>query len=348
LWSDYDNDGWQDLVVVGEFMPITFIHNEGGKTFSNPHSIEHSSGWWNSIVAGDFDHDGDIDYIAGNLGLNGRYKASSKQPLCIYAKDYDKNGLIDPIMCYYVDGKNYIYPSRDEMIKQINSMRRRFPSYEAYAQATFEESFLPEEIRDVAIFKSECFESSYIENKGNGQFVKRALPVEAQVAPIFALLTNDYNGDGDLDVLVAGNSYGTEPSTGRYDALTGLLLAGDGKGNFHTLQSSNTGFKADADVKSLAEISTSTRTRLILVGNNSGPMQAYQYVPKNQIAIRIKRDDVYAMIQQKNGQQYKEEFYYGNNYLSQTSRVLQVDKDAVRVTIFNNQGSKRERILKQP
>jgi len=142
LWTDYDNDGWIDLMLVGEFMPITFIKNENGKLAVNsPITIDHSQGWWNSIAAADFDEDGDIDYIVGNLGLNTRHKASTKEPLCIYAKDFDKNGRLDPVMCYYVDGKNYIYPTRDEMIKQVASMRGRFQSYKDFASVTFEESF---------------------------------------------------------------------------------------------------------------------------------------------------------------------------------------------------------------
>ncbi|MBC7628865.1 VCBS repeat-containing protein [Ferruginibacter sp.] len=346
LWTDYDNDGWSDLIITGEFMPITFIKNNMGKNFAPPYTIDNSKGWWNSIVAGDFDNDGDIDYVIGNLGLNSRHKASVKEPLCIYAKDYDKNGLIDPVMCYYVNGKNYIYPTRDEMIKQINSMRGRFPSYQDYASVTFEASFLPEEIKDAYVVKSECFESSYLENKGNGKFVRTALPVEAQFAPVFAMLTGDYNKDGNLDILMAGNSYSTEASTGRYDALQGLLLTGDGKGNFTAVKSAATGFNADNDVKSLAQIEAANGTAVILTGNNNSELKAYQMQTKGMIIIPIKNTDVYAIIQKKNGQSYKQELYYGSNYLSQTSRKLIVSKEVVHITLVDNKGIKREQILK--
>lgn len=342
LWTDYDNDGWSDLMLAGEFMPITFIKNEKGKALSSPFTIDHSSGWWNSITAGDFDNDGDIDYVVGNLGLNSRHKASVSQPLCIYAKDYDKNGLMDPVMCYYVNGKNYIYPTRDEMIKQISSMRGRFSSYDNYAKATFEESFLPEEIKDAYVVKSECFESSYFENKGNGKFGRKALPAEAQFAPVFGMLTGDYNNDGNTDVLLAGNSYSTEASTGRYDAMEGLLLSGDGKGNFKPVKSAVTGFKADNDVKSLAEIHSSKGTDLILTGNNDSKMQAYQFNQKQSVTIPIKNTDVYAIILKKNGQSYRQEFYYGSNYLSQTSRKLKVGKDVTRAELYDYKGNKRE------
>lgn len=347
LWSDYDNDGWNDLVLAGEFMPITIFKNDKGKKFNSPSTIAHSQGWWNSIVAGDFDNDGDMDYVVGNLGLNSRHKASPDKPLCIYAKDYDKNGLIDPVMCYYADGKNYIYPTRDEMIRQISSMRSRFPSYKDYASVTFEESFRPEEIADAYVVKSECFESSYFENKGNGKFVRKNLPAEAQFAPIFGMLTGDYNGDGNLDVLMAGNSYATEASTGRYDAMTGLLLEGDGKGNFKSVNNAATGFKADGDVKSLAKIFSADGHEILLIGNNSGKMEAYQLNKNKNINITIKNTDAYAIIRKKNGQAYKQEFYYGSNYLSQTSRILAVGKDVTSVIIYNTKGDQREQLIKQ-
>jgi enediyne biosynthesis protein E4 len=128
LWTDVDNDGWVDLMIVGEFMPITCYKNNGGKSFTpiNKEGFSHTSGWWNSLVGGDFDSDGDTDYVAGNLGLNSRYKGNGKEPVCIYASDYDKNGSIDPVMTYYVQGEKHIVHSRDELISQISAMRIRF------------------------------------------------------------------------------------------------------------------------------------------------------------------------------------------------------------------------------
>ncbi|MGZ8557284.1 MAG: FG-GAP repeat domain-containing protein, partial [Chitinophagaceae bacterium] len=341
LWTDYDNDGWTDLIMAGEFMPISFIKNNNGKSFHPPFIIEHSQGWWNSITAGDFDNDGDIDYVAGNLGLNSRHKASAKEPLCIYAKDYDKNGLIDPVMCYYVNGVNYIYPTRDEMIKQISSMRVRFTSYEDFAKASFKESFKAGEIADAYVVKSECFASSYLENLGNGKFVKKSLPTEAQFAPVYGMITADYNYDGNLDILIAGNSYATEASTGRYDAMTGLLLKGDGTGNFIAVNSAVTGFKADGDVKSLVQLFSPQGTTTVLAGNNSGTMGAYKLRIKQKI-IPLKSTDRFAIIKKKNRQLYRQEFYFGSNYLSHTSRMLSVGKDVVSIIIYDNKGNQRQ------
>ncbi|WP_238808597.1 VCBS repeat-containing protein [Emticicia aquatica] len=279
IWIDYDNDGWHDLLLAGEFMPITLFKNGKGKVVHKS-EIVNSSGWWNSLAAGDFDNDGDIDFIAGNLGLNTRYRASVEEPLSIYAKDFDKNGRIDPIMGYFVQHEKHIFHTRDELITQIPAMKSRFTSYEKYAQATFVESFLKEEIANAYVLQSVCFESSYFENKGNGQFKRIALPIESQFAPVNGILIGDYNNDSHLDILLAGNSYDTETSTGRYDAGTGLLLTGNGKGDFNVNRSAKTGFIADKDVKSLAEIRATDGSKVILVGNNSAKIEAYKYKKK--------------------------------------------------------------------
>jgi len=225
-------------------------------------------------------------------------------------------------------------------------MRGRFPSYKDYASVTFEQSFTPAEIADAYVVKSECFESSYFENKGNGVFIRKSLPVQAQFAPIFGMLVADYNDDGNLDVLLAGNSYATEASTGRYDAMTGLLLAGDGKGNFKPENNAATGFKADGDVKGLANLFAADGHQIILVGNNSGGMEAYQLNKKTK-NIAIKNTDAYAIIHKKNGQAYKQEFYFGSNYLSQSSRILSIGTAVASVTIYDTKGNKREQLIKQ-
>jgi enediyne biosynthesis protein E4 len=274
-WTDIDGDGWADLALVGEFMPLIFIKNKNGKLDDKPLIINNSEGWWSSLASADFDGDGDMDFIAGNVGLNTRYKASDKEPLCVYAKDFDKNGRVDPILCYYSQGVNYMARTRDELIKQIAAMRGRFESYKDFANATFDKSFTKEELKDAYLLKATCFESCYFENKGGGNFEKHPLSINAQFAPINGILIADFDKDGHLDALIAGNSYGTEPTTGRYDASTGNLLKGDGKGNFTVLMSRETGFIADKDVKSLAKIKWGDKSELILIGNNSAQLGAY-------------------------------------------------------------------------
>ena len=162
-----------------------------------PIKIDQSQGWWNSITAGDFGGDGDIDYLIGNLGLNTRFKASPSEPVCIYAKDFNKDGRIDPVLCYYVQGKNQVYPTRDEIIRQMPAMRLRFQSYKDYATADFDETFTSQELV-TPIVKSECFESSYLQNLVAENSREQQLPVPCQFAPVFGMIVGDYNSDGHL------------------------------------------------------------------------------------------------------------------------------------------------------
>ncbi len=348
LWTDYDNDGWTDLMVTGEFMPVMFIKNEAGKlNFKSPVILAHSPGWWNSITAGDFDNDGDIDYVVGNLGLNSRHHASAKEPLCIYAKDFDKNGRIDPIMCYYIDGKNYIYPSRDEMIKQMPAARGRFPTYKDFASVTFEEAFTSAELKDATIVKSECMESSYFENKGNGVFERRALPMLCQESPIFGMLTGDYNSDGNLDILITGNSNSTEVSTGAYDAMNGILLVGDGKGNFAVQNSVQTGLKTPADMKGIASLKNADGSLLLLTAANSGRLRTFSCNMPGQEFYEAGSSGVYAIITLKNGKKVKQEFYWGNAYLSSSDRLVWYDKqNTTMIEIYDAHGNKTK-IIKE-
>jgi hypothetical protein len=322
-------------------MSLRIFKNRHGVLGEVQTEIENISGWWNSIAAGDFDEDGDMDYVVGNLGLNTPLKATHNRPLCVYAKDYDKNGLIDPIMCYYVEGENQIFATRDDMVRQINAMRSRFNTYESYATASFDQSFTTEEIKDAFILKAECFESSYFQNLGESKFKRTPLPIGAQFAPVFGLLPGDYNNDGYLDVLVAGNSFATEASTGRYDAMKGTLLAGDGQGNFREDNAAINGFRADGDVKALAKIYLKENTNLVLVAKNNDRTEAYRFAKADGHTVTPQPNDMYALVTKNNGKTYKHEFYYGSNYLSNSSRRLTFNRNVNTVTIYDNKGQKR-------
>lgn len=340
LWTDYDNDGWQDLMLAGEFMPITFFKNEKGSFNHSLFTIQHSSGWWNSLIAGDFDKDGDIDYVAGNLGLNSPYKASTKEPVCIYAKDYDKNGLLDPIMCHFVDGEEQIVHARDDLNKQITAMRTRFKDYTTYAETPFHKSFTNSELADAYIVKSERFESSYIENLGNGKFTIHSLPIEAQFSPIFGMLCQDFDNDGNLDVLAVGNSFATEVQTGRYDARGSLLLRGDGKGNF---KPDHKQLNIAGDNKSIACLSKNDGNYLILIGSNNSSLMTFKVNPSNSSKqIALLPTDAYAIITENDNKKHKQEFYFGNTYLSQSSRRINVSTKIKSVEIVSFDGKKRQ------
>jgi hypothetical protein len=339
LWSDYDNDGWMDLVITGEFLPIQFYRNNNGK-FEEPKNLKNSSGWWNSLAAGDFDLDGDIDYVAGNLGLNSHFKASPKEPLCIHAKDFNKDGRIDPIMSYYTQGINYIGHPRDVLIDQINTMRGRFRTFTAYSEATFDQSFLPEELDDAYVVCAQMFTSSYIENLGKGKFEMKALPLIAQFGPIYGMVTEDFDNDGNLDVLLSGNSYAPEVLSGRDDAMIGLLLKGDGKGNFIPVHNSRSGFVSDMDSKGMAKIILVNGQSLIVVGNNSNKTKSFiDQMPATY--VRANTNDVTANVTLSDGRKYRHEFQYGSAYLSNSSRSLKLSSKVTAVTITDYQGKER-------
>ena len=339
LWSDYDNDGWMDLVITGEFLPIQFYRNNKGK-FEESKDLDNSSGWWNSLAAGDFDLDGDIDYVAGNLGLNSHFKATAKEPLCIHAKDFNKDGRIDPIMSYYTQGVNYIGHPRDVLIDQINTMRGRFRTFTAYSDATFDQSFLPEELDEAYVVCTQTFESSYIENLGNGKFKIKALPLVAQVGPIYGMITEDFDNDGNLDVLLSGNSYAPEVLSGRDDAMIGLLLRGDGKGNFIPMHNAKSGFVSDLDSKGMAKIILANGQSLIVVGNNSNKTKSFiDQIPANY--VRANTNDVTATVTLSDGRKYRHEFQYGSTYLSNSSRSLKLSPKISAITITDYQGNER-------
>ncbi len=342
LWSDYDNDGWIDLIVAGEFMPVQFYHNEKGKLInaSDKTGLKDISGWWNSLLGADFDLDGDTDYIAGNLGINTRYRGTPTEPICIYSSDFDKNGSLDPVMSYYVQGEKYIAHSRDELISQISAIKGRFKTYLPYAEASFDKSFLPSELEKAYVVCSQRFETSYIENLGKGKFAIKALPLEVQFAPVFGMVQEDLNEDGYPDVLLIGNSYATEVNTGHYDASMGLYLRGDGKGNFYPEPISKSGFEVDYDGKSLVQLNSKAQ-RIILTGNNSGPLKAFSR-PMNSKLFHPASDDAYAIVTLTNGKTFKVEFYYGSSYLSQPSRALLYRSDTKKIIVFSYTGERRE------
>ena len=304
-------------------------------------------GWWNTIAAGDFDNDGDIDYIVGNVGLNTYYKASDKYPVSVYAKDFNNDGSYDAIPSIYLpnnsmDKKMEEFPvaSRDELIKQMITMRRQYEDYKSYAVATMD-SVLPKSQREGAlILHANNLASSYLRNDGNGKFTMQKLPVQAQLSMLCGMSVGDFDNDGNLDVIMNGNDYGTEVGTGRYDALNGLMMKGDGKGNFMPLSIQQSGIYIPGNGKSLVQLRNNKNEYMLAAAENRGPLRVFK-LKKNVNCLPVKADDVYAIIQLKNGKQRKEEFYYGASYLSQSARFLNIDAAVKSAQIFNSKGESR-------
>jgi hypothetical protein len=346
--SDYDNDGWEDLIITGEWMPLTFLKNVHG-TFENAtdnSGIGGQLGLWTSIIPGDFDNDGDMDYVAGNLGLNSFYRASEKHPARLYAKDFDNNGSYDAIPSLYLpddkgDKYEFTAQTRDDLVKQMIGMRAKFQNYRSYATATFDKILTEEELRDALILEANNFRSSIILNKGNGKFEMRPLPTLAQVSVINGMLAEDFDMDGNLDLMLNGNDYGTEVSVGRYDALNGLLLKGDGAGNFQPLHITKSGVYIPGNGKALVKSLRANGDVLIFASQNRGPLKAFRLNNKTN-AVPVLPGEQFALIHLKNGKTRKQELNYGSAFLSQSSRFLQIDPSVASVEIKDGSGNSRK------
>ncbi len=276
VWSDYDTDGDLDLIVVGEWMPITIFNNDKGKLTKNEiEDFKNSKGWWFSIEKADFDNDGDDDLIVGNLGLNHKYKTSTDKPFDIYYDDFDNNGSGDIVLGYYNNGKHYPLRGFSCSSEQIPGLKDNFKKYDVFASLELQEVYGEANLSKALTYKSDTFESIYIENLGKGKFKSKPLPYYTQFSNINDYIIDDFNQDGNLDILGAGNMYEFEIETPRNDASKGFLLLGDGSGNFETSRTINSGFNAPANVRQLKKLSSSLG-EFILIANNNTSLQIFK------------------------------------------------------------------------
>jgi hypothetical protein len=350
LWSDFDGDGKPDLLLAGEWMAPTFLRNTGA-TLQNVTEAtgigENHVGWWNSLVAGDFDNDGDIDYIAGNLGLNSGYKATPQEPMYCYAKDLDDNGLVDAMVFCYMraeDGSRKPFPmtAKDDMVNQMISIRKKYPTYKAYGLATMDDLYGPKERENALSFHATDMASSYIENLGGGRFAIRPLPAAAQFAPVYGMATGDMDGDGKPDLLLAGNDYGMDPYSGRHDASMGLYLKGDGHGSFTPFTIAASGFYLRGDAKGLARLHTARDEDMYIATRNQDSLAAFAATtaPSSRW-LALRSTDFSAELQFADGHRQHTEFYYGSTYLSQSSRQFPIPAGVTGIIISDFAGHQR-------
>ncbi|MBU2945737.1 VCBS repeat-containing protein [Zobellia uliginosa] len=350
LWTDFNNDGKLDLLLAGEWMPPTFFQNTGNKFINITTKItgmNNHTGWWNSFVGADFDNDGDIDYIGGNLGLNSKLKASTEFPLLIYVNDFDGNGSIDPIVAFEQDGSYYPLPSRNEIAEQLVMMKKRFKNHTTYAESKLSQVLTKEEVEESLQMNAKYFASAYFENQGTDKdgipsFKVKSLPYIAQFAPVNGMLVQDVDENGTLDLTLIGNSYQTNATLGRYDALNGLFFSGDGEGNFNALNFKETGFSVQNDSRSLAELICKNGKSLFLASQNNNNLKAYLQTTSSFKIYKAEKMNSFALITLNDGRTRKHEFYYGQSYLSQSSRILKYNPLNVKqITIYNFNGGKK-------
>lgn len=350
LFTDFDNDGWVDLVITGEWMPVIFLKNERGifKNITASTGISKQKGWWNSILPGDFDNDGDIDYILSNLGLNSFYRANEKEPVRVYGKDFDHNGSYDALISLYLPDYNasavrraFPAQTRDDLVRQMTGVRTRFKTYEAFGRADFSKMLSSEELKNAVILEANTFASCYLHNKGNGSFELMPLPAEAQLSYINGMVADDFDSDGNIDIVLNGNDYGTEMSAGRYDAMHGLFLKGNGKGGFNALTIRESGVFLPGNGKSLVKLKARSGQYLLAAAQNRGPLKMLLHKAASR-QISARPDDRYAIIKLKNGKLRREELNYGASFLSQSSRFLTINNMVAEITIFNAGGESRK------
>ncbi|RFZ81091.1 RNA-binding protein [Mucilaginibacter terrenus] len=346
-FTDYDNDGWPDLILTGEWMPVTFLKNNRGvfKSETQATGVAGKLGWWNTIAGGDFDHDGDIDYIVGNTGTNTFYKATDQYPVYITAKDFDNNNSYDAFPSLFLkdkEGKMQEYPAltRDDIVKQMISMRVRYQNYKSFAVSTMDSVLTPEMRKGALRLKANELRSVYMRNDGKGKFTMMPLPSQAQLSQLSGIVIDDFDGDGNLDAALSGNDYGTEVATGRYDAFNGLILKGDGKGGFNPLTIQQSGLFIPGNGKSLVKLRGANGRYLLAATQYKDAMKLFQ-LKRAVRTVALQPNDLFATIKYNDGKTFKQEFYNGQSFLSQSGRFFNIDSSMAQVIITDIAGHKR-------
>lgn len=354
VWTDLDDDRYPDLMLAGEWMPLTVFINKKSQLLdaTAASGLAPYRGWWSSLAGGDYDQDGDVDFIAGNYGQNLNFKCTEGEPLRLYAKDFDRNGNLDPfISCYWPDSNGvkheYFYHTRDDMIKQLVLIRTKFQTYGAFGAAMVKDVFRPAELENAHILETNYLSSVYVEQVSPGRFKVTPLPREAQYAPIFGLLPDDADGDGDLDVLISGNDYGMELGQGRADALQGLVLRNDGPGRWMALQPQQSGWVVKKDGKGIGRVMVGEQA-YYFASQNQDSLLFFQKLASPKAYLYPRMDEVYAQISLQSGRKYKQEFYQRGSFWTQSSVSLSIYAPMTEIIFYNNKNEQTRRIdLKQ-
>jgi enediyne biosynthesis protein E4 len=268
-WVDYDGDGRLDLAVVGEWTPVLLFHQEQDRFVERGAraGLRGTEGWWNSVSVADVDGDRRPDLVLGNLGLNSYVTASRTEPARLYVNDFGHDGTLEAILTVYRGGVSYPIAGRDELLRAVPALRGRYPTYASFGAATIDQIFPAADVESARTLEAHELASVVARNDGKGRFTIEPLPVEAQIAPIHATVADDFDGDGRIDLLVAGNFHGVPPIQGRYDASYGLLLRGVGNGRFTAVDMARSGIELQGQVRRMRAVRTAGG-RVVAVARN--------------------------------------------------------------------------------
>ncbi len=345
LWTDVDGDRRSDLIVVGEWMAPEIYRHTGERLQRIAETgVEGLTGWWNSIVGGDFDNDGDVDYIVGNFGTNCKYKPGDEGALEVFADDFDGNGTNDIILGYYQNGVLYPIKSRERMVEQCPGLVERIPTWDAFGRSTVYDLFGQEAMENARQrLDAQTFRTTMLRNEGNGRFSAQKMHNLLQVSSVYGMVVADINRDGNLDLITQGNYYYPEVETNRQDASIGLVLLGKGDGSFQALSTLQSGFLSPLDAKSLVWLPQGGGNQpLLLSANNNGPLLVHGLKSDSGPVLYAGPADVWGEIQHRNGNVTRLEFPLTSGYLSQGAHPVFVPATATTVRFYDARGKSRE------
>jgi hypothetical protein len=343
LWSDFNTDGYSDLILTGEWMPVTIFENRQGTliNLTKQFGLENTSGWWNSISSGDFDGNGTIEYVLGNLGLNNQYSASITDPLKMVSHDFDNDGISEPLLIMkYVDGY-FPIASRSLFLSAFPLKAKKYDTYESYARTNGEELLKELGKEGSVTLQTKMFSNALLFKQSDKNFELKLLPNKAQFSPVFGTLCSDFNGDAKNDIICIGNLFTNNINDGPYSASTGCLISFDSINKIKIIRGHENGFSVQSDARAMASLVLGNKKRIFIVTNNDDNLKIFTQLDDNETHIKLMPDESHAIIDWDNGFDQRQEFYYGSGYLSQSSRHLSLKSGWKKVTIVTFLGKKR-------